>query len=338
LDPSSISIVERSSRQFEGVSRFKGANEHSDSTATRLRAEFKMRDVAGLSAHYSSATVFKSAISADSQVYVARKLTAVASVASLNPRLSAAMLHQIEKLPRWSTETDSQYRDFFASYGTHVILRAALGGILRIVAQGEKMMDEKLVKNALEAKVDAPILSLVNVTAGVGAGTGKTRNSVRSTGRSQVTVFRDGGGKVSSQLTEALEKLFTHIENPSLPAPSDWTDVRMKWIDALDTDPVFCADDGETDYQWIYNCDGLTSEQRNDLKQASEAYLRDPAENGSLSAPPSLPDPKKFDPDEVGALPREKNLVDVDGSLSFARKRWKSRFGRWVKFWKIPTS
>jgi hypothetical protein len=336
LDQSSIHIVKCSSRQFEEIVHDKDAKERSSLTASRLRADFKMRDVAGLSAHYSSSTSLESAVSSESHLYVARKLTAVARVVSLGPRLSAEMLNQINRLPRWSTETEADYHNFFASHGTHVVLRAALGGILRIVARGDMTVDEEIVKKALGADADISILANMGIDIGVGVRHEKGSDSKKSSGKAQITVFRDGGGAVASQLSGALEKLFSHLQNPSsLSQPSDWTDVRMRWIDALETDSVFCPDDRETDFEWLYNCEGLTADQQRDLKLASKSYLQAPVEKEDPNPTPTSATPaptRRFFLEKI-FMPRDQNLKEVDKTLEHARNRWKSKFGHWIKFW-----
>jgi len=238
------------------------------------------------------------------------------------------MLKEIEKLPPWSTETDSEYKNFFESYGTHVVLRAALGGVLHIVAKGDMTMDENIVKKVLDADVDAPALAQLALDIGLGAKRDKSIESKKSSGKAQITVFRDGGGAVASQLSAALEKLFSHLQTPtSQSQPSEWTDVRTRWIDALDTDSVFCPDDRETDFEWLYNCEGLTDAQKNDLKLASIVYLQAPAP----PAPPPAPPPKRSFFTYI-PLPRKRNLRHVDETLALAESRWKIRFGHWVRF------
>ena len=311
LEQSDVQIVKGTSHQFEQIVYDKDAKEHVSLTASQLRADFKMRDVAGLSSHYSSSTAFESAVSWDSHVYIARKLTAVARVVPLRPRLSAAMLNQINRLPRWSTETESDYHNFFESHGTHVVLCAALGGVLRIISRGN-MLDEGAVRQALEAETDTQTFPRTNF------------DGMMSTGADHVTVFLDGGGSVGGQLTGALEILFYHLQNPwSQPPPSEWPHVRAWWMDALETDSVFCPDDPQTQYWWLYNCDGLTAAQQNDLKLASKSYLQSPAEVWPTYATPALTQR----PNSLASLPlpRDKNLEEVDRILE--RTHWKSRYG-----------
>jgi len=143
-----------------------------------------------------------------------------------------------------------------------------------------------------------------------------------STGADHVTVFLDGGGSVGGQLTGALEILFYHLQNPwSQPPPSEWPHVRAWWMDALETDSVFCPDDPQTQYWWLYNCDGLTAAQQNDLKLASKSYLQSPAEVWPTYAAPALTQR----PNSLASLPlpRDKNLEEVDRILE--RTHWKSR-------------
>ena len=100
----------------------------------------------------------------------------------------------------------------------------------------------------------------------------------------------------------------------------------IKWVDALETDPVFCPDSHFTEYQWLYNMDGLTRKQKGDLKLAEKSYLM------------ARPRPRPFDfaPDTnkeipTTTLPCEENHHRVFGILKNARAniqrrlRWKDK-------------
>jgi hypothetical protein len=327
LNQATVHIDKYATRQFEQIIRSMDAEEHAKYTARQLRADFRMREVAGLSSHYSSYNNFKSAVSSESHSYVASKLSAVAKVLPLRPRLTAEMLSVIEKLPRWKDETNAEYENFFQSHGTHVVLCAALGGVLRIIAQGDMAMDEATVKRVLEADADVPGLAQLGIDIGLGARREKSRDNRKLYGKAQVTVCRDGGGAVASELSRALEKLFSSHQTPSSLQPSDWSDVRMRWMDALETDSVFCPDAHETTFEWLYNCDGLTPSQQLDLQLASKAYLQ--ADAPTSAAPPS-PQRNHFE-----EMPRKQNLQDATNTLERAKLRWKIRFSPWIryKFW-----
>lgn len=299
-----------------------------------------MRDVAGLGFHYSSSSAFESAVSMDSQTYIATKLTAVAKVPTLVPRLSEEMLTQIKALPPWSATAAPDYANFFGCHGTHVVLCAALGGVLRIVSQGDLKVDTSVVKKALDGQVDAPILAHVGIDAGLGATRESGNSSMSAARKEHVTVFRDGGGAAASELSGALEQLFSHLQNPSSKSPIlNWTNARVRWMEALESDSVFCPHNQLTQYWWLYNCEGLTPTQKTDLKLASEFYLGAPEQQPASTAAASpwhtspVVDQSREPVTPKGDMPRAKNLKEVDKALEQAQKHWLSRFGGWMKFW-----
>ncbi|KAJ7907615.1 hypothetical protein B0H13DRAFT_2273632 [Mycena leptocephala] len=87
--------------------------------------------------HYSSDWAFRAAVSKKSQCYILHHVTRVAKAVELE--LSPGMLTLINRLPPWSSTSDSQskYTQFFMNYGTHVITHIALGGIVRAVVGNE---------------------------------------------------------------------------------------------------------------------------------------------------------------------------------------------------------
>jgi MAC/Perforin domain len=274
LDPSDIRIEKFSDHRSENFVSVKDNNQDNDPTASRLGVvDFQMRDVPGLSSHYSSSLAFKSARSVESQLHLLRCVTAVANVPH-NAALSKEMMAQIERLPplpaaggstesRQAMQAMQQYHDFFASHGTHIVLRVAFGGVLRVISQ---VMEGSTFSYTQD--------HASTIDHAVGPAVPHETTSRRSTETYQVMIFRDGGGAVASQLTRTLEQQFSDLRNPSsLSSQSDWTGVRTQWIDALQNDPVFCPDDEETKYCWLYDLASLTKKQRADLKRASKSYL-----------------------------------------------------------------
>jgi hypothetical protein len=159
------------------------------------------------------------------------------------------MQRQIERLPSWSAESKQQYHEFFANYGTHVVTRLALGGILRVIVEST---DEVITKH--NSTVSGDELAVTSFG--------------RSTRTRNVIILRDGGGSVAAELTSALEDHFTHPESSS-----NRQDISLEWVKHLEKDPVFCPDDPITQYQLLYTLDGLTDSQRNALRLACESYL-----------------------------------------------------------------
>ncbi|KAF7372446.1 Protein hedgehog [Mycena venus] len=146
LDPSDIQSISGSGRQQEEFAHIVDAQKEKRAVASRLHCDFEMPEVEGFSAHYASSDAFQSARSTDSQVYTAQHITAEVWVRTLHPKVSQEMLRIINRLPRWSESDDSskkQYHEFFSNYGTHVVLRLALGGNLRIVTHGLRVEDIK---------------------------------------------------------------------------------------------------------------------------------------------------------------------------------------------------
>ena len=278
-----------------------------------------MRDVAGFSSYYSTSTDLESAMSSESQLHIVRIRTAVAKVTTLRPRLNDAMIKEISKLPRWSPDNKEDYHDFFESHGTHVVVCAVLGGILRILSRGATSMDTRMVEKVLNAEVDAPILTKVGVDLKLGGGRSQKKNNRKSVDNAQITVFRDGGEAVASELPRVLEQLFSHLHDPSRTQPPNWSDIRARWIEALKTDPVLCPDDPQTQYWWLYQLDGLTDHHRTDLKAASKSYL----EAREAGQPVAITPQGNTSSED---LPREANLKQVEEIFKKARHLWDRKF------------
>jgi MAC/Perforin domain len=311
LGSSQVKIIKHSGGQSEEFVLVKDTKQDNKSTATQLHVEFEMRDVAGLSSHYSSSHGFKSALSNESQLYHSQHVISVAKINALCPRLSKEMIAQIDRLPPLlasgpgspeSMQLMQQYHDFFASYGTHVVLRLALGGVLRVVSQANSNSVERTDGRTFGA--DARLApNPAGVNAALSLNRSRDKESKRSSDNLNVMIFRDGGGAVASQLTRVLEQQFARLRNlSSSPALSDWTDIRVQWIDELENDPVFCPDNPITEYQWLYNLDGLTAKQKEDLKRASHSYLiaRPDQKNPAL-------DTAKIQSESAKDLPRQEN-------------------------------
>ncbi|KAJ6470879.1 hypothetical protein C8R45DRAFT_1078353 [Mycena sanguinolenta] len=288
--------------------------------ATRLRCDFDVPQFARLSAHYSTSDGVKHAQSRDSQLYVAQHLLEEVAVHPLCPDLSKDMLRIISKLPPLSEESRPQYNDFFNSHGTHVVLRLALGGNIRIVVKNAHNVDERERGRQAQAESKLPGLSEFGMQVGAVASRETKRTAVVTTGRREVRIFVDGGGAFARQLTGKLEDHFRKLP-PGLPNEYPWPDaeLRTKWIKALESDPAFCPDHISTEYRWLHTLGGLTPEQQRDLGMAAELYLK-------------LRRARKADPPQLGSsgrkpvkdLPRKSNLESVKGKLKkliFWRKK-----------------
>ncbi|KAJ7654759.1 hypothetical protein B0H17DRAFT_1266588 [Mycena rosella] len=231
--------------------------------------------IAGLSAHYSSSSAFQSALSTKSTRLLSRHVLEKVAVDPARYPPSPEMLHQIERLPRWSDESTQEYHEFFVNYGTHFVKQLAIGGVLRVIVDSTDKTSQQH-----------------NST---GNGTSLVGTSRRSTQTHNVMIFRDGGGSVASELTRVLESHFARGESPS-----DLQSIHIQWINALKRDPVFCPDDPFTEYEFLYNLHGLTADQYTDLKQASEFYLAPQYDEKLEGIPPQQmpPAPKALSRDE----------------------------------------
>ncbi|KAF7366102.1 Protein hedgehog [Mycena venus] len=257
--------------------------------------DLSMRHEERLQTHYSSDSALQSAVSTNSQQYSLHHVIQIATVDPDRVELSAEMRNIIARLPPFSTETEKQYMEFFSDYGTHVVTRLALGGVLRVV------LDSRDEASKLKASV---------------TGNGRVVNSAsgRLARSRRILVFRDGGGSVAPQLTTFLEHNFV----PDIQS-SDWYQLRDKWIKELEKDPVFCPDHPLTEYQPLYAVRGLTGDERKYLKTAYEIYAQKTVqrENGATSPEGG---------DQSRPLPRRKNWLNVARLLRESVAQAVSRF------------
>ena len=237
------------------------------------------------------------------------------------------MIDRLPKLPTDSqpTELMDQYYDFFQRHGTHVVLRVALGGNLRLVLHSNSNTKARTDKK--DIKADGHVEpNPAGISVGGSLEYIRDMASKISRDNVDVTICRDGGTAVASQLTRVLEQQLRNSSSPTDNALSGWSDVRIKWVDALWTDPVFCPDSHFTEYQWLHNMDGLTRKQKDDLKLAAKSYLM------------ARPRPRPFDfaPDTnkeipTTTLPCEENHHRVFGIIKNTRAniqrrlRWKDK-------------
>jgi hypothetical protein len=253
-----------------------------------------MRRGERLQTHYSSDLAFQSAVSTNSQQYSLHHIIQIATVDPDRVELSAEMRNIIARLPPFSTETEKQYMEFFSDYGTHIVTRLALGGVLRVV------LDSRDEASKLKTSV---------------TGNGRVVNSAsgRLAHSRRILVFRDGGGSVAPELTSFLEKNFV----PDIQS-SDWHQLRDRWIKELEKDPVFCPDHPLTEFQPMYAVRGLTGDERTYLGAAYEIYVQKTVqrENGSTIT----------EGGESTPLPRRKNWLNVAKLLRESVTQAVSRF------------
>jgi hypothetical protein len=151
----------------------------------------------------------------------------------------------INDLPRWSDETKGDYMMFFASYGTHVVTKLALGGVIRVIV------------NSTDAIFREKALAYGDMTISGG-----------STHKRSVLIFLDGGGTVAGDVSDFLENNF-----PPLADDEDWEQVQATWRENAKKDPVLCPDHKLTEYVPIYSMPGLSENQKGDLEAACQEYM-----------------------------------------------------------------
>ncbi|KAK7001474.1 hypothetical protein R3P38DRAFT_3612130 [Favolaschia claudopus] len=183
------------------------------------------------------------------------------------------MLGIISDLGRWTGGPASRekYYDFFSNHGTHVVLRLALGGKLRIARWDDTKNAGRRKKREFGAGMNIPRFPF-----GGNMNHEKSKGEDEARGDMHVEIFREGGAEVAQDLTSELE---THAKSStSVDSSADkleWpnVEIRKKWILALKAEPTFCPDAEETEYREIFSLGGLTSVQRDSLRDASNSYL-----------------------------------------------------------------
>ncbi|KAJ6472015.1 hypothetical protein C8R45DRAFT_1013754 [Mycena sanguinolenta] len=195
--------------------------------------------------YYSTSSAFQTASSTSSDTHVRTCITYQLTSNSA-PTVSEEMKTVIQQLPTWSSESQDKYNEFFDTYGSHVVTRVALGGLLRVV----------LRRTDAESSEELPRLQAVEI-------------------------FRDGGGAVSGDLTLALEAHFLGQD-----ATGDYRTILVRWMEALETDPVFCPEDDLTQIVPFHELEGA-GDKRADLDRALRVYLLERPKSASLTRTPS---------------------------------------------------
>jgi hypothetical protein len=320
LGPAEVGFKEGSGAETH-FTRAEDVQEEKASTAIRLHCDGDVPNLARLSAHYSTSDSVKHARNSDSQMYVAQHLMEEVAVQTLCPELSQEMIKEISKLPPWSDQSRAQYDDFFNCYGTHVVLRLAVGGNIRIVVKGVRVVDERNCTRDLGVDATLPALQQFDINVGAGGQRDKEQTAGESRRLRDVRIFVDGGGAVARELTGKLEDHFRQLP-PGLPDQCSWPDaeIRTKWIKALDFDPAFCPDHTSTEFRWLHTLSGLTGDQQRDLRDASDVYIKTLRHEKKVEAPQSNPRGMN----SVKDLPRKSNYEKVKStfrSLIFWRKK-----------------
>ncbi|KAJ6551246.1 hypothetical protein B0H19DRAFT_165083 [Mycena capillaripes] len=286
LDASEIKFSGGPDRQEETFRKEVADDRAKKGIATQLQCNFSIPDIVSLGANYTSSSAIRSARTEDSMLYAAKHVTGLISADVLEAHLSQEMLDIISRLGPWSEQSKlskQRYYDFFSQHGTHVVLRLALGGNLRVVIRGGKNNKGRDKTRHIGAKAAAPVGGF-GIQAGGNIGRSANREAEKAQDGVHVQIFREGGGSVSGELTRKLEPyvkgLHRHLDSFDWPS----AEVREQWITALKVAPTFCSDSRETQYTWIYSLGGLTDVQQEYLREASESYLTMPRKKDSDSA------------------------------------------------------
>ncbi|KAJ7235792.1 hypothetical protein C8J57DRAFT_1248171 [Mycena rebaudengoi] len=216
-------------------------------------------DIAILRAQDFSWAALQSASSTESKRHVLRHIVTEVAVYAYRLQLSREMKEQIQNLPPWNDVNSKQeYTEFFSNYGTHVVTRLAVGGVIRVLVDSA---DEDTNARTLDS-----------------SGAIDATSAIQSSHTRNVMVSSEGGSGVASRLPHILESHFAHAQTPS----PEFQKICTQWIEELERDPVFCSDDPTTEYRYLYSFHGLAKARKDDLKHATKFYLNQLAEGGGV--------------------------------------------------------
>jgi len=301
--------------------------------AAQLCTEFTVRSAAKTEINNSSAAASGSSTSSTSQMFKSAIVTTTATLGTETLTLSNHILTEINKLPPWdgsSKEVKTQYHMFFMRHGTHFNVQATLGRVLGVMSCNNFNEEQEMVLRMINANVDSPVTALIGVNARAAASRKRTKERHSTSGSGSISISREGGKVVASDLTSKLEDLFNHFHKytPNSPWLQSWLEIQARWVSALETDPVFCADDPGTCYHWLYDLDKITLTQKMDLQLASDWYLWGPVEDNK---PKSVADPSDC---PLGIpLPCDKNLNQVEATLVNTLTKWFQGVWKWIWSW-----
>ncbi|KAJ7328888.1 hypothetical protein DFH08DRAFT_940517 [Mycena albidolilacea] len=269
MDASMIKCSSAPNHQMEDFTQVVNAQDERSNVALRLGCDFHVPNIVGLSAHYSGSSTLLSSRLHTSQMFTSQHVTGSAVVDLLRPELSPEMLKIIKQLPRWSSKSKQQYEEFFFNHGTHVVTRMALGGDIRVVVQDLQESRKNKRERGADTKSSLPGLNQLGFDIGTSAGYESTRHAQNTRGRRNIQIFRDGGRAVAAELTGILENHFQQLSDGTVPYSWPGKEIHRRWIHALESDPAFCRDNEQTDYQWLHTLGGLNESQVEDLRHPS---------------------------------------------------------------------
>ncbi|KAK6996886.1 hypothetical protein R3P38DRAFT_2390906, partial [Favolaschia claudopus] len=271
LNDSDIEFTGGSNRQKESFVR-EYADTKNIAAALKLRVFFATPDPITLDAYWerhgaagAKSTSHKQPIS----YYVAQHTTRVITASASKPTLalSQEMRSIISLLGPWSENNSfsrDRYYGFFSSYGTHVVVRLAVGGKLRIARWGGTK-----AAAASGRRKRRDFGGGMNVPKFAFGGNEKHKRNEEPEDEEVIQVHCEGGSEIAPELTSELK---TYVESHR---SAGWpnVEIRKKWISAIEMEPAFCPDAEETEYMALFSLGGLTSEQRDSLREAFNSYL-----------------------------------------------------------------
>lgn len=139
--------------------------------------------------------------------------------------------------------------------------RSVLGGVLRITSRDDWNSEQETVLKVLSGKAGGPVAAPIAGDVGAGASHEITEDRHSTSGNDSISVLLEGGNPVADELTSVAVDIFNHNREFTQGSPllRSWLRIQERWVDALQTDPVFCADYPDNRYERLFNLAGITS-------------------------------------------------------------------------------
>ncbi|KAJ7729762.1 hypothetical protein B0H16DRAFT_1775621 [Mycena metata] len=310
LKPQSIKTFGADS-QLEDFRRLSSSTGAKVDKSTHIGGEVDVHAVAGAGFHYAGGSNSLSLHSDDDEVYDSRIVTKKVYIGDLTPRLTPEFLDIIKELPRWSIRSPEPHRNFFSMYGTHVILRMAIGGHVRVVVHDHHDIGHAGQQREGGVHMSVPGLQAAGVTATATGTYHRDSGSERARAREHFTIHRSGGARMAAQLSDVLGKHFANVDRGVNSCPWPVSAVRTKWMKALQDDPEFLKDDKTTEYKPLWGLSDLNAQQKEDLHAAFN-YLYFQSTAKSIEGP--LQPPPYSGPKEV-EMSRAKNKKSISRTI-----------------------
>ncbi|KAJ6503741.1 hypothetical protein C8R45DRAFT_571355 [Mycena sanguinolenta] len=151
--------------QLEDFRRVSLTDKAETNTSSHVGGEVDVHAIAGAEFHYAGRSNTLSMDSSDDEVYDSRLVTKEACLRDLRPRLTHEFLSIIQQLPKWSIASQEPYREFFSMHGTHIILRMAMGGHVRVVVHDRRDIRNAGRRRGGGGSTSTPGLEAIGVTA-----------------------------------------------------------------------------------------------------------------------------------------------------------------------------